>query len=130
MDGSAHDSHMHYQLQKRIMGPLIAILREKMEQSTLYDPTAIKLLLNIKDHHLYIKSKSGISRYTIRGTIFSGFWGTYLFNTIIVATQCCHMTSSDFDSFRGLVSGDDSSFFLEESKVPSFLQKIDRNFLS
>lgn len=70
------------------MTPIIKILRKKMEDGGFYSKEAIDALLNLKDRVMVIKNRKRNIRntYKIRGTIFSGFWGTYLFNTIIVAT--------------------------------------------
>ena len=71
-----------------------------------------------------------MSSYRVRGTIFSGFWGTYTFNTLIVATQNAHLTGQTLDTLRGLVSGDDSSIFINQNQVPKLLESIDKSFLS
>lgn len=68
------------------MGPTIKILRRHLINSNVVPHHYIDDLLNIKDRWLYIRTKQGVNKYKIRGTIFSGFWGTYSFNTIIVAT--------------------------------------------
>jgi len=98
------------------MGPILKIIRRKMEQSGLFTNNAIEDLLNIKDRTLQVRSKiHGMSSYRVRGTIFSGFWGTYTFNTLIVATQNAHLTGLTLDTLRGLVSGDDSSIFIDQN---------------
>jgi hypothetical protein len=98
---------MSYKLQRRIMGPILAILKQKATEGGYYSDVAIRDLTNLKDRHMIIESKARrfvgdpstgyrqtpykSSRYKIRGTIFSGFWGTYIFNTIMVATMWCSM---------------------------------------
>lgn len=97
------------------MTPVLQLLRSHLRHSDVVPQHYIDELLNIKDRWLYIRTKEGVNKYKIRGTIFSGFWGTYSFNTIIVATQLCHLTNNTFESLRGVVSGDDSTVFVKES---------------
>lgn len=70
------------------MGPLLRILRKKLlRDDSIFSKEAVNALLNIGDRTLMMRDKDGKSnRYIIKGTIFSGFWGTYLFNTMIIAT--------------------------------------------
>lgn len=88
----------------------------------LFDNKSIKLDIRYK--------KKLYESYEIQGIMPSGRWDTYLANTLIMLVQWCTALDKTIDTFQGLISGDDSSMFVEPEKLRPLLKFINRNYMA
>lgn len=90
-DGSSHDSHMSYQLLKRMLSPVLKIMTKKVIESN--HPTNIKeaMLKLLKFRPYRFRFFSNVSKNILfegelLGTVFSGEWKTSAANTLVTLT--------------------------------------------
>lgn len=95
-DGKAHDSHMHASLIQRWVHPLFKEFKHIFNHEFITLGEFEMVFKNIDTRFESIQDGKVQCSGVLHGTITSGLFGTYIFNTIIVATQNCYLTNATF----------------------------------